>query len=399
MLTNSKLKALKPKDKPYKEKDIDGLYAYVSTAGTITFRYDYRFNGRRKTLTIGRYGASGITLAEAREELIKAKKLLSLGKSPSEEKKNARLTRLVGFEFDRFANEYIAQADFSDSTRALRYATYEREMKKLFGNKLLSEITTDEIRRHCMKIKERGAPSTAIFVRDLFNAVYRYAKLQGVDVENPAENIANASIAKFRARSRVLTPKDIYLFFTALNKSDKYFTVKKGIYFMLYTMVRKTEFTNATWCEFDLRSAVWTIPVERMKARRQHNVYLSNQVMEILTGFKMFCDDSKFIAPSRGNKLRPVHGSSLNRAVSETIAEVNKDGEDLEFFTPHDFRRTASTILNEKGYNTDWIEKCLAHEQIGVRAVYNKAEYAEQRRIMMQDWADMVDHWIAGNDI
>lgn len=400
MLTNTKLKSLKPKDKPYKVNDIDGLYVYVSTAGTITFRYDYRFNGRRKTLTIGRYGPTGLTLSEAREELIKAKRLINQGKSPSEEKQKQLLNRFRDSRFEQFALRYINETDFSDSTRALRLSTYERDIKTLFGHKSLDEISSDDIRRHCYKIRDtRNAPATAVFVRDFFNATYKFAQLQGVEIDNPAESIANSSIARFRARSRVLSPKEIHLFFKALDESEKYFTIKKGILFLLYTMVRKSEFTDAKWDEIDFKNSVWTIPAERMKARREHNVYLSNQALDMLTAFKMYCDNSDYLAPSRTSRFKPMRGSSLNRAITETIKAVNDIGVEMEHFTPHDLRRTASTILNEKGFNTDWIEKSLAHEQMGVRAVYNKAEYAEQRRDMMQQWADMVDNWIAGKDL
>ena len=164
-------------------------------------------------------------------------------------------------------------------------------------------------------------------------------------------------------------------------------------------MVRKSEFVNATWDEFDFQRKIWTIPSERMKARRAHNVYLSAQSLEILTAFKIYCENSEFIIPSRTSRLKPVSLSSQKRVITETVELMNKKGINIDPFTVHDLRRTASTLLNEKGFNTDWIEKALAHEQQGVRAVYNKAEYAEQRRDMMQKWADMVDTWIRGEDL
>lgn len=164
-------------------------------------------------------------------------------------------------------------------------------------------------------------------------------------------------------------------------------------------MVRKSEFVNATWKEFDFKRNIWTIPSERMKARRAHNVYLSTQAIEILTAFKLYCEDSEFIIPSRTSRAKPVALSSLNRVINETVDLMNNKGIEIDPFTIHDLRRTASTLLNEKGFNTDWIEKSLAHKQQGVRAVYNKAEYAEQRRDMMQKWADMIDTWINGHDL
>ncbi|MFC0837865.1 tyrosine-type recombinase/integrase [Pasteurella multocida] len=399
MLTDSKIKSLKPKDKLYKVPDRDGLYVAVSTTGTVMFRYDYRINGRRETLSIGKYGGDGLTLSEAREKLNEARKLVSEGISPAGEKRKFKKSIQNAERFEDFAIRYIAETDFAESTRELRKATYQREIEPYFAKKLMTEISTEEIRNHCQIIKERGAPSTAIFVRDLFNAVYKYAILKGHNFENPAERISNSSIATFRPRERSLTPKEIHLFFTELDKTERYFTLRKGILFILYTMVRKSEFVNATWNEFDFKRNIWTIPSERMKARRAHNVYLSTQAVEILTAFKLYCENSEFIIPSRTSRLKPVALSSLNRVINETVTLMNNKGIEIDPFTVHDLRRTASTLLNEKGFNTDWIEKSLAHEQQGVRAVYNKAEYAEQRKDMMQKWADAVDSWIRGDDL
>lgn len=399
MLSDSKIKSLKPKDKPYKANDRDGLYVYVSTAGGLTFRYDYRFNGRRETLTIGKYGPGGLNLADAREALVKAKKLISQGVSPALEKKREKTRLKNANTFGEFALRYIAEEDFAESTRALRLATYERELANDFGRKLMTEITPEDIRNHCEAIRDRGAPSTAIFTRDLFNATYKYAISKGLYIANPAELVTNSSIAKFKARERSLSPKEIHLFFKALDQTEKYLTLRKAVLLILYTMVRKSELILATWDEIDFKNNVWTIPAERMKARRAHNVYLSRQVIEILTAFKVFCENSKFVLPSRTSKFKPISSSSLNRVVNETVDMMNKEGIEIDPFTIHDLRRTASTLLNEHGFNTDWIEKALAHEQQGVRAVYNKAEYAAQRFDMMQQWADMVDRWIAGEGI
>lgn len=377
MLTDSKIKSLKAKEKLYKVPDRDGLYVAISTTGTIMFRYDYRIHGRRETLSIGKYGVDGLTLAQAREKLIEARKLVAKGISPAGEKRKLKNAIQNAERFEDFAIRYIQETNFAESTRDLRNATYQREIAPYFAKKLMTEISTEEIRNHCQIIKERGAPSTAIFVRDLFSAVYKFAIGKGHNFINPAEKISNSSIATFRPRERTLTPREIHLFFKELNKTERYFTLRKGVLFILYTMVRKSEFVNAKWDKFDFTRNIWTIPSERMKARRAHNVYLSTQAIEILTAFKLYCEDSEFIIPSRTSRLKPIALSSLNRVVNETVFIMNNKGIEFEPFTIHDLRRTASTLLNEKGFNTDWIEKSLAHEQQGVRAVYNKAEYAK----------------------
>ena len=399
MLTDTKIKSLKPKDKVYKVADRDGLYVSVSTAGTITFRYDYRINGRRETLTIGKYGADGINLAEARERLMIARKQVSEGISPATEKRAERNKIRNADRFCVFAEKYLADVQLADSTKALRVATYERDIKDTFGNRLMTEITTDEIRSHCEKIKERGAPSTAIFVRDLIANVYRYAIQRGHKFANPADEIANSSIATFKKRERVLTPREIKLFFNTLEETQSDFALKKAVKFILLTMVRKGELVNATWDEVDFKNKVWTIPAERMKAKRAHNVYLSEQALDLIVAFQIYSEGSAYLLPGRINRRQPIANSSLNRVIANCIKFINKDEQRIDEFTVHDLRRTGSTLLHEMGFNSDWIEKSLAHEQQGVRAVYNKAEYAEQRKEMMQRWADQVDEWINDNSL
>lgn len=399
MLTDTKIKSLKPKDKVYKVADRDGLYVSVSTAGTITFRYDYRINGRRETLTIGKYGADGINLAEARERLMIARKQVSEGISPATEKRVERNKIRNADRFCVFAEKYLADVQLADSTKALRVATYERDIKDTFGNRLMTEITADEIRSHCEKIKERGAPSTAIFVRDLIANVYRYAIQRGHKFANPADEIANSSIATFKKRERVLTPREIKLFFNTLEETQSDFALKKAVKFILLTMVRKGELVNATWDEVDFKNKVWTIPAERMKAKRAHNVYLSEQALDLIIAFQIYSEGSPYLLPGRINRRQPIANSSLNRVIANCIKFINKDEQRIDDFTVHDLRRTGSTLLHEMGFNSDWIEKSLAHEQQGVRAVYNKAEYAEQRKEMMQRWADQVDEWINDNSL
>lgn len=399
MLTDTKIKSLKPKDKVYKVADRDGLYVSVSTAGTITFRYDYRINGRRETLTIGKYGADGINLAEARERLMIARKQVSEGISPATEKRAERNKIRNADRFCVFAEKYLADVQLADSTKALRVATYERDIKDTFGNRLMTEITADEIRSHCEKIKERGAPSTAIFVRDLIANVYRYAIQRGHKFANPADEIANSSIATFKKRERVLTPREIKLFFNTLEETQSDFALKKAVKFILLTMVRKGELVNATWDEVDFKNKVWTIPAERMKAKRAHNVYLSEQAIDLIVAFQIYSEGSPYLLPGRINRRQPIANSSLNRVIANCIKFINKDEQRIDEFTVHDLRRTGSTLLHEMGFNSDWIEKSLAHEQQGVRAVYNKAEYAEQRKEMMQRWADQVDEWINDNSL
>jgi integrase len=174
-------------------------------------------------------------------------------------------------------------------------------------------------------------------------------------------------------------------------------TIRLGLRLILLTMVRKSELQDAVWEEIDFENAVWTIPKERMKRYKAHNVYLSRQALDIMIALKTCAGNSKYLLPSRYDADAPMSRATFNRVTYAVVDRANKEGLPLESFTVHDLRRTGSTLLNELGFNSDWIEKCLAHEDgRSSRGVYNKAEYEVQRRHMMQQWSDIVDAWVAG---
>ncbi|HHU9985259.1 TPA: tyrosine-type recombinase/integrase [Escherichia coli] len=396
MLTDTKLKNLKPQDKLYKVSDRDGLYVAVLTSGTVSFRYDYRINGRRETLVIGQYGRDGISLAEAREELIAAKKLLKAGQSPAAAKRDG-IKKIRGAEtFAVHTDSYMKHVILADSTRAMKQAVIDRDILPLLGNKMMAEITTSMVRDLCDRIVERGGRATAVQAREIISSVYRHANDRGHGLFNPAADIKPSSIAIFKPRERTLTPEEIGLFFRTLDAIGAMGTMKMALKLVLITMVRKGEFTNATWDEIDFKKWTWTIPSDRMKGSRAHVIYLPKQAQDILVGLQMCAGGSEYLVPGRYNFRKPLSNAALNSLIDRTVKIINEDGEHIQGFTVHDMRRTASTLLHEAGYPSDWIEKALAHEQKGVRAVYNKAEYARQRAYMLQQWADMIDSWING---
>ncbi|AOJ09619.1 tyrosine-type recombinase/integrase [Burkholderia mayonis] len=393
MLTDTKLRNLKPKEKLYKVNDRDGLYVAVTPAGAISFRYNYAINDRQETITFGRYGVGGISLAEAREKLGSAKRMIAEGKSPAREKARDKARVRDAETFGAWADKWLKNHPMADSTRDMRRSIYERELKPKWANKKLEENTHEDLRDLTDAIVERGAPATAVHVRDIVMLVYRYAAERGKSVANPADMVRPTSIARFEARERALSPDEIGLFYEYLDSAAAGPQFKVACRLLLLTMVRKGELTNARWSEISFSDALWTIPKERMKRRKPHLVFLSRQALDILVALKTFAGGSEWVLPSRYDPGAPMSNATLNRVLELVYKTAQKDGKPLGKFGPHDLRRTASTLLHEAGYNTDWIEKCLAHEQKGVRAVYNKAEYREQRAGMLQDWADMIDGW------
>lgn len=394
MLTDTKLKSLKPKDRLYKVADRDGLYVAVNAGGTLSFRYDYRFNGRRETIYFGSYGPDGVSLAEARQMLIEAKKLLNSGVSPAASKRDGIDRRKGATVFGEYTVRYMQNVRLADSTRVMKASVIERDIEPVFGRLALDEITTQRLRALCEKICDRGGNATALLVREIVGSVFDYAIDRGYEISNPAASIKASSIATFVPRERAMTEREIGLFFRELENYSCYPTLKLAVKFVLLTMVRKSEFLHAQWTEIDFKRSQWEIPKERMKKRRSHIIYLSRQAMDIMTSFKVCAMGSEYLIPGRYDLRKPLSNAALNNVIDGVVKRINAKGISFEPLTVHDLRRTASTLLHEAGFNTDWIEKCLAHEQKGVRAVYNKAEYAEQRRDMLQQWADMVDGWI-----
>lgn len=397
MLTDTKLKNLKPAEKAYKVTDREGLYVSVQPGGTISFRYDYRFNGRRETLTIGKYGPDGIGLAQARESLIDAKKLLNAGISPSAKKRDGIKQVQVQDNFALHTDRYMKHATLAEGTRELKEAIIKRDLIPTLGNKLMTEITTSMVLALCDRIVDRGGNATAVRAREIISSVYRHANDRGNGFLNPAAEIRPSSIATFKDRERYLEPLEIRTFFRALDSFSAMGTLKMAIKLVLLTMVRKGEFVNATWDEISFGDATWTIPGNRMKSGKPHVIYLSTQAHDLMVSLQLCAGGSKYLVPGRYDFNKPISNAALNSLIDRVVERINSTGQQFERFTVHDLRRTASTLLHEADYHSDWIEKGQARKQKGTRAVYNKALYARQRTYMLQQWADMVGGWIDGS--
>ena len=397
MLTDVALKKLKSKEKIYKIADRDGMYVAVAPSGHINFRYDYRLNGRRETLTIGRYGPDGVSLAKARELCLAARKMVAEGRSPAQEKQRAKRRLSDAQTFGGVGKRWFKEARMAESTRSMRKAIYDRDILPSWKNRLLAEIRPDDLRALCIKVKDRGAPATAVHVRDIVKQIYGFAILHGEKVPNPADDVGPASIATFAPKDRALSPAEIRIMLQELEHVPTLPTIRLGLWLILLTMVRKSELLDATWDEVDFENAVWSIPKERMKRGKSHNVYLSRQSLDIMIALKTCAANSRYVLPSRYDADAPMSRATFNRVTMAVVERARRAGLLLEPFTVHDLRRTGSTLLNELGFNSDWIEKCLAHEEgRSSRGVYNKAEYEQQRRHMLQEWADMINAWTEG---
>ena len=319
MLTDVSLKNLKIKAKAYKVADRDGMYVAVAPSGQITFRYDYRLNGRRETLTIGRYGSDGVSLSAARELCGAARKMVAEGQSPAQEKQRKKRRLSVAQDFGAVAKRWFKEARMAESTRAMRKAIFDRDILPVWKNRLMREITPDDLCALCIKVKDRGAPATAIHVRDIVKQIYGFAILHGEKVTNPADEVGPASIATFAPKDRALSPMEIRIMLHQLEHVPTLPTIRLGLRLILLTMVRKSELLDAVWDEVDFENAVWTIPKERMKRGKPHNVYLSRQSLDIMIALRTCAGNSRYLLPSRYDADAPTSRATFNRI---TVAVV-----------------------------------------------------------------------------
>lgn len=225
------------------------------------------------------------------------------GLSPAIEKQREKRRIKEAKSFGEFGEKWLTNGPMADSTRAMRRSIFERELVPHWRNRLLAEITLGDLRAHCLGIVDRGAPATAIHVRDIVEQVYGFAILHGEKISNPADEVGPASIATFVPKDRSLSPSEIRVLFKAIEKVATLSTIRLGMKFYLLSMVRKSE----------LQDAVWSIPKERMKRSKAHNVYLSQQMLDILIALKTCAGNSRYLLPSRYDADAPMSRATFNR--------------------------------------------------------------------------------------
>lgn len=420
-LTDTKVRNLKPKNKAYQEADEGGLFVEVMPGGAKVWRLRYRLGGRgskQEKITLGDYPA--YTLAEARSWRDDCKALAGRGLSPMALKRGDPMPDHVTPSAKELAQFFIRnwclktvekvrakeiEAKAADTIEAFAWHWYaeivmpansdprnikrvlEKDVIPSIGNKQVAEVTVTDILALTDRIKNRGADQMALQTRNVLKRLFAYAIAREKTQFNPAAAIEAKFIAQAKSRDVALTPEEIGRLLRAVYQSSMRRAQKLALHLLILCMVRKSELIEAKWEELDLEKAEWSIPGERMKKDKPHLVPLSRQAVAMFEELKSLANGSEWVFPSRGNLDQPISKSTLNVAVRALEIDVRD-------FVIHDFRRTASTHLHEAGFNSDWIEKCLAHETKGIRGVYNRAQYADQRREMLQWWADFVDSQI-----
>lgn len=420
-LSDTKLKNLKPADKGYQEADEGGLFVEIMPGGAKVWRMRYRVGGRgakQEKITLGDYPT--YSLAEARTWRNDCKALAGRGLSPmalrrgdvipedaapavkelaqafirewclktSEKAKAKKEAAREVNTVEVFARRWYAEiAEPANSTPRNIKRILEKDVIPAIGAKQIADVTVTDILVITDKIKNRGADQMALQTRNVLKRLFAYAIAREKTQFNPAAAIEAKFIASARSRDVALSPEEVGKLLRAIYQSSMKRAHKLALHLLILCMVRKSELIEAKWEELALEKSEWAIPGERMKKDKPHFVPLSRQAVAMFEELKGLASGSEWVFPSRGDLNQPIAKSTLNVAVRALAIDVRD-------FVIHDFRRTASTHLHEAGFNSDWIEKCLAHETKGIRGIYNRAQYADQRREMLQWWANFVDSQI-----
>jgi integrase len=392
-LTDTALKALKPKDKPYTLADERGLYVEVFPTGGIVWRFRYRINGRQEKLTLGKYPA--LTLKNARIKRDEAAQAAAMGESPAQQKQLAKVaaadaTTVADFG-ERFFREIVAK-DRQNMTSPRRY--FDKSIVPAIGTKPMRDVTTEDVRAIIWRKKDEGFDAAAGEIRGVLKRMFDYGLTAGLVTINPVLALPMRHVHKAKSRERALSPEEIRIFLKAAFESNIRRQFKIALHLILLTMVRKSELQLARWEHVDFEQAEWHVPAENSKTGKPHIVFLSRQAIALFNELQALAGGSDLVMPGRGSFTKPFAHNAMNNAL-----KVALQGQDIPAFTVHDLRRTASTLLHENGWASDVVEKALNHTIGGVRCVYNWAEYAPQRQEMLQFWADFIEHFLTTGQV
>ena len=392
-LTDTALKALKPKDKPYTLADERGLYVEVFPTGGVVWRFRYRLAGKQEKLTLGKYPA--LTLRNARIKRDEAAQAAAMGSSPALQKQLAKVaatdaTTVADFG-ERFFREVVAK-DRQDVSIPRRY--FDKAIVPAIGTKAVREVTTEDVRAIIWRKKDEGFDAAAGEIRGVLKRLFDFALTAGLVTLNPVLALPMRHVHKAKSRERTLSPEEVRTFLVAVFESNIRRQFKIGLHLILLTMVRKSELLLARWEHVDFDRAEWHIPVEHSKTGKPHIVYLSHQSVALFKELHMLAGGSGLVMPGRGSLTKPFAHNAINTALKTAL-----QGQEIPAFTIHDLRRTSSTLLHENGWQSDVVEKALNHTIGGVRGVYNRAEYESQRREMLQFWADYVEQLMSNGKV
>lgn len=388
-LTDVQIRNAKTEGKARKLPDSAGLYLYISTTGAKSWRLDYRFADKRKTITFGAYPL--LTLGEARVRRDEAKKLLSEHIDPSLAKRRTQLEAkaAAGNTFALLVQEFIDK--MRRDKRADPTIAKNKWMLETLAAKLapipITQITPKDVLAVLASIERSGRVESALATRSAIGRVFRFAIATARAESDPTGPLRGALQRHVATSHPALTSgEDVGGLMRAIYGYEGWPSLVAALKIQALCFARPGETRSMEWQEINFANAIWTIPAEKSKMRREHQVPLATQALAVLLEMKRLGLHSSIVFPSMMSGKKLLSENSMNSALRRM--DIRKSEH-----TAHGFRSTASTMLNESGeFSSDAIEAQLAHlDSRAVRRIYNRAQYWDERVRIMQWWADLLD--------
>jgi integrase len=385
-LTDTAAKQAKPRENGYTIPDSLGLSLYVAPSGVKSWHFRFTWLGKQVRISIGTYPETGLKEARARRD--EAREDIANGVDPrdSRREKKAGMIAAGGQTFRRVYDEWLAFRKGSISPGTYRVISNAMALDVLptLGDRQIDAIKRADVIALIRRVEKRGSVATAVKVRQRMSQVFSYAIATGVIEANPTAEMHAVTEKMGQHKPHPFLPfSEMPRIMAAIRDCASGQQLKAALMLMIYTASRPGEVRHAEWSEIDLDAAIWTTPAAKMKMRRDHAVPLSTQAIAILESMLPITGDKRYVFINRNSTTAPI-GTNYANNVMDSCGLTGIQ-------SPHGFRHLFSTEMNGRGYNRDWIERQLAHADSSfIRDVYNHATYLDQRRGMMQEWADLV---------
>lgn len=395
-LTDAGCRAARPGHTRIKLADGDGLQLWVQTSGSKLWNFAYRFEGKQRQMAFGPYPEVG--LGEARLARARARKMLREGIDPAENwtENASEFEQESGPTFEKVALEYVEKRrkeNLATATMIKKQWLLEFAYPKL-GKLPLDAIKPKDVLIVLQEVEERGCFETARRLRATIGAVFRYAVATSQAESDPTPVLRGATVTpKSTPRAAITSPKKFGGLLRAIDAFDGQPTTIAALQLMALLFPRPGELRLSKWPEYDFQKAIWTVPADRTKMRREHQIPLPRQALDILTQLKEITGHVDFLFPALAKTDRPISENTMNLA-------LRRMGYSDQEMTSHGFRASASTLLNESGlWSSDAIERQLAHlDKNAVRRAYARGQFWDERVKMMTWWADYLDTLRRGFD-
>jgi len=369
-----------------------GLALHIGVGGTTTWFLHYRIDGRARKHKLGVYPWVGI--AEAQRLALDAKQLIEQGIDVDAKKKeDAKQAEIAGITFREQAEKWFTDRYANKKPRTIESVReiLDRDILPWIGDQPIVNLESADLFDCIERVLNRGARQAASRMKGYFNQIFKRAISRRIVKHNIAADLESISLPKARHVSAIVNPIDVGGLVRAIRKYEGTFVVKCALELAPLVFLRPIELRFARWSEFNVEEKTWEIQADRMKMKRDHIVPLSKQAISILSELNCLTGNGELVFPQRNHKSTPIGKNTLNGALERL---------DLKgVMTSHGFRSTASTLLRKLGYSDKIIEKQLSHEKSDVEHAYNRYEYLDERREMMQAWADYLDQLATGGKI